>query len=193
MKTTALVARAQTGDAQALAQLLKQCDAYLHRHLAGNTGALIRSRLDSGDVVQEILLEVIRSLPRYRRRHPSSFWGWIRAVMHHKIAHLGRSLARDPRAVTGSVEDEPARTPDPLLLSARRERREIFFDALGRLPDEYRDALVLRIGMGKSYREIGRLMRCTPGAARKAFGRALDALRALLGARFHPGDLGTDG
>ena len=54
-------------------------------------------------------------------------------------------------------------------------------DALGQLPDDYREVLILRHLEGLSFPEVARRMGRTVDSVKKLWARALARLRQLLG------------
>ena len=60
------------------------------------------------------------------------------------------------------------------------EREKLVQDAIGRLPESLRAAVVLREYQGFSYEEIASVTGTTPVAARKRYSRALAELGKLL-------------
>jgi RNA polymerase sigma-70 factor (ECF subfamily) len=61
------------------------------------------------------------------------------------------------------------------------EERQDLFNALARLPDHYRQVILLRHRDGLSYAEIGDIMKRTPEAVRKLWARGIELLQELMG------------
>lgn len=105
----------------------------------------LNSREDAEDVAQEVFVEVFRSISRFRQEARLSTW--ITRIAVNKSIDALRRQKRKKRLVDlsslflargGTVsETDPA---EPLALN---ERREILYQALGKLPDKQRTALVL--------------------------------------------------
>src|SRR5262249_57169445 len=62
-----------------------------------------------------------------------------------------------------------------------REQAEAFRAALGRLPDDYRQVILLRYQQELSFEEIGRHLERSPNAARMLWLRALERLKQEMG------------
>jgi RNA polymerase sigma-70 factor (ECF subfamily) len=62
-----------------------------------------------------------------------------------------------------------------------REQAEAFHAALGRLPDDYRQVILLRYQQELSFEEIGRQLGRSPNAARMLWLRALERLKQEMG------------
>ncbi len=79
-------------------------DAPDWRHLQGIYLPLIRRWLgrvpglgdETGDLAQEVLLVVIRELPRFQRRREGSFRAWLRKVTVNKVRTHARRRHRRP-------------------------------------------------------------------------------------------------
>lgn len=63
-----------------------------------------------------------------------------------------------------------------------REQAVLLADALAKLPDDYREVLVLRHLEGLAFAEIARLMDRTTDSVEKLWVRGLTRLRQVIGA-----------
>src|SRR5262249_59861745 len=68
----------------------------------------------------------------------------------------------------------------PSQRAARREQAVLLADALGRLPDDYREVLILRHLEGLPFAEVAARMGRGVDATKKLWTRALDRLRRVL-------------
>ena len=75
-----------------------------------------------------------------------------------------------------------ARTDSPSQQASRREQAVLLADALGKLTDDYREAIVLRHLEGLSFPEVARRMGRSEDSVKKLWARALAKLRRILGA-----------
>ena len=74
-----------------------------------------------------------------------------------------------------------AEGPSPSQLASEREAAVRLADALARLPDDYRDVLLLRIFEELPAEEVAQRMNRSAGAVRMLQMRALQALREVMG------------
>lgn len=128
--------------------------------------------------------------PRYR------FTTWIyRIASNAAIDHLRRNRLR-PLSIDqpletedGSVEQQlPYPGPGPDELAARGEVKVMLRRAVDRLPDEYRQLIVLRHGSECSYEEICEITGLPMGTVKNRLYRARNQLRQLLaGTELEPG------
>jgi RNA polymerase sigma-70 factor (ECF subfamily) len=160
--------------------------------LAGRLGA----KLDASDVAQQALLEACRALPQFRGSTEAELIAWLRAILAGVLGDVFRryhgTQARDPaREVSLEAElDASSRRlgelladtgPSPSAEAARHEQGVLLADALSRLPDDYREVIVLRNLEGLSHEEVAARMGRAVGAVRMLWLRALSCLRHELG------------
>jgi len=131
------------------------------------------------DLTQEVFVRVFREAGR---RRGGTFAAWLyRVARHLAVDHLRHEAAR--KRAMGQVEDSAARAPEAPLPSASleaREFREHLDAALGRLPEEFRTAFLLREQEGMSYEEIGEVLEISPKTVSTRIHRARTRLRGLL-------------
>jgi RNA polymerase sigma-70 factor (ECF subfamily) len=182
-----LVERAQGGDRQAFDQLV----AKYQRKLGRLVGRLVKDSAEVEDVVQEAFIKAYRALPAFRG--DSAFYTWLyRIGVNTAKNHLA---ARGRRAPTSTEFDNDEAesfaegdllrdidTPESLLMT--KQIGETVNQAMDSLPDELREAIVLREIEGLSYEEIAQAMACPIGTVRSRIFRAREAvankLRPLL-------------
>src|SRR5262249_53246670 len=93
---------------------------------------------------------------------------------------LGREVPLGQAGAGGHEPSLEAPTLSPSQAAMRRERAERLEQALRRLPDPYRQVIVLRHREGRSFEEIGLVLDRSPEAARKLWVRALAQLQQEL-------------
>lgn len=174
-ESEALVVRAQTGDTSAFGELFRQHRAdvtrLVHRLLGG--------RSDVDDVVQEVFLQVHRSLKDFR--FGSRFSTWLYRVTVNVV--LMQRRAQRSRPVLVDVP-EGLSPPDETLLPdeqvARRRRVEALFRLLERLSDKKRLAYVLHEMEGLSPSDIAKIVGAPVLTVRTRLFYARRELLALL-------------
>jgi RNA polymerase sigma-70 factor (ECF subfamily) len=159
--------------------------------LAGRLG----SKLDASDVAQQALLEACRALPQFRGSTEAELIAWLRAILAGVLGDAFRQYhgtqARDPaREVSLEAElDASSRRlgelladsgPSPSAKADRNEQAVLLADALARLPEDYREVIVLRNLEGLSHEEVAARMGRGVGAVRMLWLRALSRLRREL-------------
>ena len=168
----ALIAAAVAGDALAFRRLVEPHLGMLLRIATRVSG----SRELAEDAVQETLTLAHDRLDRYRPE--ASFKAYLGVVAARKAHTMARSERRRNRREF--VADGPASSPDPeqSLRGARTARR--VREALHQMPKKRREAALLRLDGGMSYREIAVAIGSSEGSARVLVHKALKELKEQL-------------
>lgn len=146
--------------------------AFIHHHMDG-------PRPDVEEVWQDTLLAAVGSLARYRGG--SRLFTWLCGIARRKIADRFRRRG-DPACVFSQVPAEHLAGmvdagPLPEEVLTRRDTRARVVEALGRLPDDYRTALVARYADGQSVDDVARMLKKSYKAAESLLARARAAFR----------------
>ena len=178
--TIELVLKARGGNRQAVEALLQRCVPQLKRWAHGRLPAAARGSLDTGDLVQETVLHVLRRLDRFEPRHVGAMQAYLRQSVINRIRDEVRKIGRHPppEELPG---DLPSDLTSPLEEAVRSEAYERYRRALAQLSPRDREMIVARIEAQWSIAEIAQRFGIrTPDAARMAVSRALRRLTALL-------------
>jgi RNA polymerase sigma-70 factor (ECF subfamily) len=138
----------------------------------------------AGELTAETFAEALRSLGRFRGRHPGSGAAWLMGIAHNLL----RGWYRERRVATAARERAgvPVRAyewPDEDAVDARLVAGPLRADllaALAALPPEQRDAVTLRVLHERSYEEVAVALGCTPATARQRVFRGLRTMREHL-------------
>jgi RNA polymerase sigma-70 factor (ECF subfamily) len=179
------IERLKQGDIGGLATLVRQ-----YQSGAIRTAYLITHDLAlAEDVVQDVFLQVYRSIHSFDTSRPLEPWlkrSVVNAAVKACRAREGEfSLENDPAAGAGAsgitFEDllpDPAPGPDARLEAA--EIAAAVEEALQRLPPEQRVAIVLRYYLDAGDDEIAAQLDCAPGTVRWRLHAARKQLGVLL-------------
>jgi RNA polymerase sigma-70 factor (ECF subfamily) len=174
-----LVKQAQRGDSSAMSMLSEQVAKKLLPYIQGLT---LNYDL-SEDILQETLLELVKSLNKVK--NPESFWCWIYRQALGKAQHHFRGRRRQKsivlRVATGILGQATHDSLSGLNYAMRKELSDVVLKAMGALKLEYRNVLILRCYENLSYSEIAQTMNCKEIYARVLFLRAKRSLRKQLG------------
>jgi RNA polymerase sigma-70 factor (ECF subfamily) len=154
----------------------------------------LRAKLDASDVVQQTLLEACQQRDQFRGQSPGELLAWLRQILAHNLTDALRAFRRAKRDVAreryvrqaldqSSVRVEAwlaAEQTSPSQYVVRHEEAVHLAQALSRLPDAQREALVLRYWDGWSLKEISRQMDRSPTAVAGLLKRGLKQLRSGL-------------
>ena len=163
-----VLAAARLGEGWAFQRLFESVAAPLAGYLRGN------GCQDVDAVANDVLLGAFQGIGRFVG-HEDQFRSWLFTIAHRRLVDERRHRARTPDAaplpdreqVGGDVEDD--------ALAVLGDGRVI--DLLGRLTDDQREVLLLRVVADLSVEETGRLLRKSATAVKALHHRALDALR----------------
>jgi RNA polymerase sigma-70 factor (ECF subfamily) len=171
---TELLAALRAGDRPAVDELLARYEPQIYRFGLRMCGDEEAAR----EVLQETLLAAFRHLATFREDAALSTW----------LYQIARSFCiktrRRPRPTT-SLDDDAAGqvvdpTPTPDAQAHAREIGEALSAAIGNLPPEQREVLVLRDVEGLSAEEAAAIIGIEIGALKSRLHRARMALRAEL-------------
>jgi RNA polymerase sigma-70 factor (ECF subfamily) len=169
-----LVVAAQRGDEAALDALLRSHYDRIYvlcRRITGNDA-------DAADAAQDALIAIVRGLPRFDGR--SSFATWVYRVTSN--ACLDELRRRRRRAWPGLPDHDGGEPADSTVaLDTTVADRLTLDEALARLPEDYRLAVVLRDVADLDYAEIATVLAIPPGTVRSRIARGRAALAASLG------------
>lgn len=173
-------------DAQLLREYAEhQCpvafDALLRRHVDLVYSAALRQvggdTHRAEDVSQLVFCELARKARKLLGR--PSLAGWLYTTARHVAARAQRAerrrLARELSAQ--SMMQTTSRIPDD---EAWAELRPVLDDALGRLHERDREAVILRFFQNRSFAEVGAALGLKENAARMRVERAMERLRRQL-------------
>ena len=178
--TMELVIKAREGDRQAVEALLQRCLPDLRRWAHGRLPPAARGSLDTGDLVQETVLHVLRRLDTFQPRHVGAMQAYLRQSVINRIRDEVRKIGRQPAPVE-LPEDLEGDLTSPLEAVVEAEGYERYRAALLQLSPRDREMIVARIEVQWSLAEIAqRFGMRTADAARMAVSRALRKLTARL-------------
>jgi RNA polymerase sigma-70 factor (ECF subfamily) len=175
---------ANGGSASAWGRLLEGQRQVL-RHAAANwLNRIYRAKQDQSDVVQNTFVTAYQVRERFTGSTRDDLFRWLLRLLWHKCTGVARRYGRQKRALAreGPYAADALASPSTTIPSkvCRHEDEARLAVALSRLPVEERWLIELRIENNLSYPEISSLLGCSPDAARKRYGRALERLRQEL-------------
>ncbi|PWU52751.1 RNA polymerase subunit sigma-24 [Micromonospora sp. S4605] len=174
---SALVARAQAGDAEAFGLVY---DRYVDQ-VFGFVSRRVRDRQTAEDLTSEAFLRALRNLDAFRRPG-GDFGAWITNIARNLIINhqtLHRNRFEVPMA---EVRDraEPDRVASPEQVTVERLTRAALIAGVDQLSAPQRQCIVLRYLRELSIDETAQAMGKTPAAIKAIQHKALRALRGLL-------------
>ena len=165
-----LVTRAVGGDPDAWEALYRRAFPGL---MAYASRRLDRER--ASDAVAETMARAVARIDRFEWKG-GGFDAWLYGILRHVVvdAHRARFRAAERR------EREDPRAAGPLDHVVDTEDAAEVRAAFGRLGDDDRELLELRVIAGLTAEDVGKVLGKRPGAVRMAQARALERLRREL-------------
>lgn len=196
-ETEGLLSRAADGDAVAVNDLLGRHRGRLEQMVAVRMDQRLARRVDPSDVVQETMAEASRKLPDYLRARPIAFYPWLRQIAWNRLVDLyrfhietaKRSVRREAASNIGFSNESVvalarrlvATGTSPSRVVLKKELRDRVRTALGQIPENYREVLVLRHLEQLSIEEIAEIVGIAEGTVKSRLFRGMEQLHELLG------------
>lgn len=182
-----LVKRVQSGEKVAFDLLVRKYQS----RVVNLVGRFVHNSAEVEDVAQEAFIKAYRGLKNFRG--DSAFYTWLyRIAVNTAKNYLVSKGRRGQQIGVDAQEAEQFEgadllreygTPEQVLES--EQARDRVMDAIRSLPDELREAIMLRELEGMSYEEIAETMACPIGTVRSRIFRAREAiengLEAMVG------------
>jgi len=171
------VVLAVKGDEKAYSELTQKYQKPLYFHVR----KMIRNSDFAEDLVQDIFLKAFKSLKNYKNDYAFSTWLY-RIATNHTIDYLRKKKLEtlsihaddsDDTHATIQLADEDSFTDEPMI---RRERKNKVHEAIGQLPEKYREVILKRHIEEKSYQEIAEEMDVPLGTVKAHIFRARELL-----------------
>ena len=193
-----LLEQARGGDEAALGKLFERYSTYLSLLARVQIGRRIQAKVDAGDIVQETFLEAHRQIAQFRGSSEAELTTWLRRILAGQIALVLRrflgTLGRDvklERELAAQLDQSSQALDGGLVASistpsqhaSRREQAVLLAEALDRLPEDYREVIILRHLEALNFSEVARRMGRSEDSVQKLWVRGLATLRRSLGDR----------
>lgn len=176
-----LLQRAQAGDRPALDLLIARYLPRMERWASGRLPLWARDLAETDDLVQETLFQTFRKIEGFDIRGEGALQAYLRQAILNRIRDELRRARRRPARETLDPEAED-QTRSPLERAIGQQAVDRYERALAALEPEDREAIVARIELGYTNREIAELLdKPTPNAARMAVHRAIVRLARAMG------------
>jgi len=164
-----LIHRCLQGDERAWATIVSQ-----HWRRVFNVAYKFVGRHDEAeDLTQEIFLKIFKSLDTFDRR--ANFQTWLVSVSRNLCIDHYRSVRKERETIDRDVDAaslSPASADEsPIAALEQRDRVTLLRQALARLPDTLRSAVVMRDIQELSYQEIANRLDLPEGTVKSRINR----------------------
>jgi len=163
-----LIAKARRGHVDAYNVLVSRWEKRVFNYLL----RLVGHREDALDLSQDVFLKAYQNLRKLDE--PAKFPGWLFRIAHNEAYSLLRKnrpegeLAAEPRIGEASSRMFPVE----LNLAVQ--------SALGRLSDDQREAVLLKVYQGFKFEEMAEILACPVSTVKSRLYTALDLLKQTL-------------
>ncbi len=180
-----LVEQAVAGDQKAFELLVIKYQRRIQRLI----GRMVRDVDLVEDIAQETFIRAYRALGQFRGE--AQFYTWLYRIAVNTAKKALMDLKRNPTVSenafksdaddeTSPVENELTSPETPEAVLASKEIAIIINSAMQDLPEELREAIILREIEGLTYEEISEAMNCPIGTVRSRIFRAREAISAKV-------------
>jgi RNA polymerase sigma-70 factor, ECF subfamily len=166
--------RIREGDMEAFRLLVEAHQA----RVIGTISKMLGSETEAEDLAQQVFIRVWRSAPRYKPT--ARFTTWLFRITRNLVFNEMRRRRHfvDHGEETTEPIERPEREPDQVLLE--EELQTAIQDAINKLPEVQRLAIVLRRYEELPYEEIAKIIGTTVPAVKSILFRARAELRERL-------------
>jgi RNA polymerase sigma factor (sigma-70 family) len=171
--TAQLLGRIRAGDRNAVESLFRRYAAPLRRWAHGRLPQWARDVADTGDLVQEVLLQTLKQLETFDPRTEDALQAYLRQAVMNRVRDELRRHRRRPQAV--ALDSQAiCHAPSPLEDAIGQEAMDRYQQGLMQLSASDRDAIIGRLELGLTYEELAEYQgKPSAEAARKGAQRAL--------------------
>jgi RNA polymerase sigma-70 factor (ECF subfamily) len=135
---------------------------------------------DAEDLTEQTFLQAYRHFARAQRESEGRpLRPWLIRIAHNLAANLYRDRARKPQSPLDESAPIAAAHTTEELVSGRDELKRVLA-AVKELPDDRREALIMRFALGMDNREIARALGRTDGATKVLIHRAIKQLEGVI-------------
>lgn len=165
---TLLVSAAQAGDRSAFGRLYERYARMVHGILLGKVPSVA-----ADDLTQDVFLKALQRLSTLRARE--KFGAWLAAIARNMATDYHRNPIKED-----SLDDQPDEGGLAASPTSADGEAAAVLKSIRRLPEAYRETLILRLVEGMTGPEIAAHTGLTPGSVRVNLHRGMQQLRAQL-------------
>jgi RNA polymerase sigma-70 factor, ECF subfamily len=135
---------------------------------------------DAEDLTEQTFLQAYRHFERAQREsHGRPLRPWLIRIAHNLAANYYRDRSRRPQTQLEDAAIVSAPHDTETLVEGRQELKDVL-EGVANLPDDRREALIMRFALGMDNREIARALARSEGATKVLIHRAIKQLEQAL-------------
>ncbi len=174
--TTQLIRLYRDGDSAARDRLVERYLPLMRQWAHGRLPAYVRDLSETDDLVQVTFMRALNKLDSFEAEKPGAFLAYLRAILMNVLRDEIRRLTRRPNQLP-LTEERIASEVSVVENAVGGELMSAYENALAKLPEEKRVAIIMRLEFGMTYEEIAReLERSSANATRMMIVRGLAEL-----------------
>ena len=136
---------------------------------------------DAEDLTEQTFLQAYRHFERAQRESDGRpLRPWLIRIAHNLAANLYRDRSRKPASSIEETETLTALHTTEQLVEGRDQLSRVLA-GVRQLPDDRREALIMRFALGMDNREIARALGRSDGATKVLIHRAIKQLEEIIG------------
>jgi RNA polymerase sigma factor (sigma-70 family) len=169
-----LVAACLAGDREAFGRIVERYQRLLCSLAYSATGRLSESE----DLAQEAFVDAWRQLRTLRE--PEKLRPWLCGILRYKVSRLRRSEGQEPVRQAEALElaeEMPSGDEPPGDLAMDKEEQAILWSALERVPELYREPLILYYREHRSVEHVAAALDLTEDAVKQRLARGRKILQ----------------
>lgn len=172
--TATLLVKVKSGDEIAREQLCSTYLPMLQRWAHGRLPQYARDLAETDDMVQTTLIKALNKLDSFSSLREGAFLAYLRKILLNNIRMEIRRFNNQNDLLKKHIDSDEPIDSSALEKAIGSEVVEKYESALMKMPEEAREAVILRVEFGYSYPEIAMATECSSAnAARMAVSRAL--------------------
>jgi RNA polymerase sigma-70 factor (ECF subfamily) len=172
------------GDPAAIRSLVDQYQPLVLRTARG----FVRNTEDARDIAQEVFIDILTNLPRFRGKSGLSTWIYritVNRSLNYLRSHKRRTgrldySSNDGDSAWGTMNHSDPGQKNPAELLEQKERSKILHDAIQSLPEKQQVAFTLAEYDDLSYKEIAEIMQLSISSIESLLFRARRNLQKKL-------------
>ena len=186
-----LIRRHRAGDDEALGRLIQRYYPRIERMVRVRLGAALRSVETVADVVQDVLVRVLKGLDKFEARDDSRWIQWVAQLAQHEILNHARAERAQKRggglahrvrmhAESATNFEIPAESTGVASKAARHEEVDRLDRCMEHLSEPHREVILSREYAGGDWKTVADCMGRTPEACQELHRRARMELARLM-------------
>lgn len=162
-------------DKEAFGEIYERYLSKIYNYIYYRTG----NQQDAEDLTAKVFYRALSHIDKYEDKGVP-FQAWLYRIAHNLVANFHRDKGRRKIIPLDDYVAHTLRSDAPDKQAETSEQKDRLMDAIGHLPAERQQLLILKFIEQKSNAEIGEIMERTEGAIKSLYHRTLLALRDEL-------------